>query len=910
MHQYLQFLLLGLGVGGAYTLIAQGLVVVYRASGILNFSHGAFAMAGAFIWYEMDAAWHWPFVASLLVAVMLTAVLGGLVYLIVLRPLRHKSALSQVFATLGVLIILQAVATIRYGDTVTTARQRLPADVWVLGKVRVAEDRMIVLAIALVLTALLSVFYRRTRVGLATVATAQDADTVASLGWSPDVLSTVAWAMGSGLAALAGILLVPLIGLQVTTFSYLVIAGMAAALLGGFSSVWLTLAGGVLLGVLQSVLSIDIPQAGRREAIPFLVIVAVLVFSGKALPLRSHLLHRLPSVGSGRITVIGVLAPSAVLLLLVYLVMDPTWVDATSMTLTVAIMILSVVVLTGYAGQLSLGPYALGGVAALASGRLVAAQGWPFEAALVIGVLAAVVSGLVFALPALRTRGITLAVVTLGLGLAILQAVFSDGAFTGGVNGTQVGPQTLFGIDVDPVVHPERWTIVALVGFVICVLVVSNVRRGLAGRRLIAVRTNERAAASLGVSVFGAKLYAFGLSSAVAGVAGVLLGFRAYSAEYDQFNPLASIEAVTLGIVGGVGFLAGPLFGALLAPGTIGSRISVAIFGPGHEPWLAVISGVFLIFMLRQDANGMASHNARAFRRFRERVRPRSLPESPPLPEAARRRVVPRTLEVRDLRVRFGGVVALDGASLRVGPGEVVGLIGPNGAGKTTFVDAVTGYVRPSSGQILLDDTAVGGLRAHQRARLGLTRSFQSLELFDDITVFDNLRAASDRHNRTAYLASLMLPDRQALSPAAVAAVREFNLEAVLDKRAEDLPYGQRRLVAIARAVATEASVLLLDEPAAGLDDFERDELGRLVRRLADEWGIAVLVIEHDMSLIMRICDRIHVLEFGVPIASGTPAEVRSDPAVIAAYLGEAIGPDSADTDLVGSSIALTAQEE
>ena len=237
--------------------------------------------------------------------------------------------------------------------------------------------------------------------------------------------------------------------------------------------------------------------------------------------------------------------------------------------------------------------------------------------------------------------------------------------------------------------------------------------------------------------------------------------------------------------------------------------------------------------------------------------------------------------------MRFGGVVALDDVTLDVRPGEVLGLIGPNGAGKTTFIDAVAGFVDVEpGGSVALDGEPVDRWSATRRARAGLGRSFQSLELFEDVTVRENLLVACDAQDPGRYGVDLVHPGRPSLSPVAAAAVREFGLASDLDAMPDSLPHGRRRLVAIARAVAASPSVLLLDEPAAGLTGIETEELGRLVRWLAHDVGLAVLMIEHDVGLVLSVCDRVAVLDFGRIIALGPPAAIAEDPAVVAAYLG------------------------
>jgi sulfate-transporting ATPase len=229
---------------------------------------------------------------------------------------------------------------------------------------------------------------------------------------------------------------------------------------------------------------------------------------------------------------------------------------------------------------------------------------------------------------------------------------------------------------------------------------------------------------------------------------------------------------------------------------------------------------------------------------------------------------------------------------LVVEPGKVHGLIGPNGAGKTTVIDAITGFVR-STGSVRLGAIDLSGSNARTRARAGVSRSFQSLELFNDLTILENLVVASEPDRGLRYLTDLVWPGRPSLSPAALEAIKQFDLIDLIDKKPDNISFGQRKTVAIARAIAASPSVLLLDEPAAGLNDHEAVELARLIRMVADEWNIAVLLVEHKVDMVVSISDSITVLESGRVLAAGNPREVMTNLAVIDAYLGGAVVTES-----------------
>jgi len=253
-------------------------------------------------------------------------------------------------------------------------------------------------------------------------------------------------------------------------------------------------------------------------------------------------------------------------------------------------------------------------------------------------------------------------------------------------------------------------------------------------------------------------------------------------------------------------------------------------------------------------------------------------------------------LRTTNLSVRFGGVHAVEDADVAVGEGELVALIGPNGAGKTTFIDAITGFVR-YTGRAELDGKDLEGMAPHERARRGLARTWQSTELFDDLSVRENLTVAAHRPSFLALVGDLV-GKRIGESAAAEQALELLDLGSIADATPDHLTQGQRKLVGVARAIAMQPRLLCLDEPAAGLDTRESEDLGQRLRKIADA-GTATLLIDHDMGLVMTICDRITVLEFGKVIAAGSPDEVRRDPRVVKAYLGGAAAerPDEVIAD-------------
>jgi ABC-type branched-subunit amino acid transport system ATPase component/branched-subunit amino acid ABC-type transport system permease component len=1053
VNDLMGYALLSLGTGALYALVAAGVVVVQRGAGVLNIAQGALVAWAAYAFHGAFQAWSLPLPLAAAVAVLSTAAIGLVFHLLVMRPLRDATPLIRLMATLGLLIILQSLLTLMYGTPVRSSPTVLPTGKITLFDLAVGLDVLVRLGVVVALLAALGAAFRFTTLGLAATAVTENPRAAATFGWSPDMLAAGAWCVGSALAGLGGVLLAPLQNpLSSSNLMLLIVPALAVALVAHFRSFAVVLAAGVLLGAVeletQVQLIADHPGwRGVDRAIPLLVIVFYLAVRGRGIPERGHVSELHPVLGSGRVYWPALGATLAGTLALIWLVLPDDWVNSLDANALWAMVILSVVVLVGFTGQLSLAQLAFSGVAALIAGRLVAVRGWPLEVALGLGVAGTALAGLLFALPALRTRGLHLAVVTLGLGAAVdailfqrgyhspapkgaLSALFGD---LGSPEGTVVGDTSLLGIPLNKVENPKAFATLAVLTFVLLAVAVANLRRGRAGRRLIAVRTNERAAAALGISVVGAKLYAFALSAAIAGFGGVLYTFYIYgelgNIDYGGgvFSPFNSILLIAYAVVGGVGWVSGAFAGATMAIGALATRIGAwfghlltgvaalvralaallgalvgysvgtgvrrrlqspasrmpsaegrlrffsrrlravglgraraltarlapwsggfllvvlaVVFGGRVLAWLGnldryvpLIGGLVLVVVLSRSGGGMAPENARAVRRLVNRHWPAAsarrasrdlahvarmldAPTGPPYPDAGPAAAGdpgsparPAVLSVWGLTVRFGPVSVVRSVDLRVEPGKIVGLIGPNGAGKTTVIDAITGYTPSTASALMLGDVRLDRLPAHRRARAGVSRSFQNLELFEDLTVLENIQAASDPRDGVAYLTDLVLPRSRPLPPAACAAIDAFGLRGDLLRTVSELPYGRRRLLAIARAVAARPSVLLLDEPCAGLDETESAQLAALLRRLADDWGLGILLNEHDMDVVMAVCDRVVVLDAGDRIAEGSPAQVRRDPRVRVAYLGEDVpAPRSPAATSTGRPGALSARRK
>ena len=647
MSTYLGYLLAGIGGGAVIASLALGLVLTWRASGVVNFAHAAMGTYVAFAYFEfrdrgdlvlpvlgLPARFHLldtpTLAAALTFAIIVSAVLGLTVYWLVFRPLRRAPALARVVASLGLYLYLQEITRLRFPTAGASAVTRLPvlseSPVRFLGTV-VSANRLILAAAVIVVTGALTIVFRTTRFGLATRAASDNEKGAVVTGISPDRVGALNWVLASVLAGLAVILIEPIAGLDPATTSLLVVPALAAALLGGLTSFALTAGAGLAIGMVQSLIlgyavrpgttwiPDWLPTTGLQQTVPVVLVLVALAWRSDALPTRETVAGRgLPPSPTPRRVALWAVVLSAVVVT-VLLTTGAPYRQAMIVTLIATLLSLSVVVLTGYVGQISLAQLAFAGVAGFTAIE-VADRGAPFPLAVLAGTAMAVLIGLLVALPATRVRGMSLAVATLAMAVAIEQLVLGSTALSGGIGGRQAPRPYVFGLDVG-ISAPGRdnfrpvFGIMVLVVVVLAGVAVANLRRNRTGLRWLAVRANERAAAAAGIDVARTKLGAFAFSSALAGLAGCAMAFATTTLSTTSFLVIGSLVALALTYVGGISSISGALVAGALAQAGIVTATADGWTGGDGGPYVFVMSGLALMVLAIVAPEGITGLAAR-----------------------------------------------------------------------------------------------------------------------------------------------------------------------------------------------------------------------------------------------------------------------------------------------------------
>jgi sulfate-transporting ATPase len=1002
---------LALPLVGVYVLFAVGIVVIYRASRVLNLAHGALALIPAYLFYSLGRiGLALPLAAAL-------SVVGGMSFgllteRLVVRRLRRQGPVAQTVGTVAVYGLAVAVTVKVYGSAPLLPPRLLPAGSVPVGNGALRIAALWMFAIGMTVTIGCLALFRFSDIGLAMRAAADNRRAAGLMGVDPDRTTAAAWALGGALAGLAGVLVGTYGNIDAYSLGLQVLPAFVAALIGGLESLTGALAGCALVALVQA----EIPAfatlpglhslgntTGAAQLILMIVAFVILAMRGQRLAAATTRDAGLAVQSYRRATASlakarqhrGVLAAGAAMCVVVlpFLPFLPfSIVGDVVLAGYYLLAALSIVLLTGWVGQISLAQAEIIGVGAFVTALVTNDLHVPFPFSLVLaaaagGGVAGVLGGV-----ALRVRGLYLAIATLVFAWMADVFLFHQ-TWLGIVGGSaqanipNIGRQgTLPYFDFTD--HRLVYLVVIAVA-ALALYTVANLADSKTGRAFFALRGSEVAAASLGVDVVRYKLLAFVASGVIAGTAGSLALLNQHSVEPSQFSILMSLFFLGIAVVGGIQSLGGAVIAALVFAGlaevffrvqalaglldivSAGLLLGVLLLYPGglaalssrvRDLWIRTaprrgrLTGAMealglrvellvaramhaVEWPLRQRGDAAGSRLRRvgvvsvagdALSRLAQPeaavlpgapsphgltiVTTESADELQPqsalsegtnaaaerrwqvarLPASATRPDTATALDVQGVGVRFGGLVAVSQATLEVRRGEIVGLIGPNGAGKTTLFNVISGLTPPTDGTVEILGVEATRLDVHQRARLGVGRTFQQIQLFSELSVFDNLLVATHIRNSSGLLGHcLALPGAIRTELAMRRRVNDvlgfLELRDIADRPTADLPFGTLRMVELARALVTGSELLLLDEPASGLDTSESARFAELLMYVREQLQLSMLLIEHDIATVTSVSDYMYVLQHGRILSEGMPRTVQRDPLVIEAYLGRSV---------------------
>jgi ABC-type branched-subunit amino acid transport system permease subunit/ABC-type branched-subunit amino acid transport system ATPase component len=922
----------GLITGAIYALLAVGYSLVFSVSGALNLAQGAFVALGALTMYTFERGAHFPVLAAFLAALAVVAVAIGIIEWVVIRPAVTRISHANLLMMMGgLLTAFEGAAFLIWGSNPFSTSPFSGSKPVHAGGLSIPTQGFWVIGAMLAAVVGLSWLLSRSRWGRGLRATSENMTAARLMGVPVDRMILLSFVAAAALGVIAGAVISPLTSLDYTSMASYTNEGLIAVSLGGLGSMYGSVAGGLVLGVVEAVVSGYVSSL-FSTAISLIILIGIIFLRpqgllGRVRGARIDVAERT----SGRIYAPPRLprywawaggAALALVMLFVPDIIPAGDMRALNITGIFCLTIVGLDLLTGIAGQVSLGQAGFMAIGGYMFAIVTVKYHWPTVGGLLVGMVGSAMVATVLGLVCGRLRGMYLAITTLAFGI-LVEAMANGLSITGGpsgIGGIPVFSVAGFAFDSDTRFFYLIWALVA-----VALVTVANFVRSNRGRILRAMHGDQAGARSLGLNITRAKISVFVISACLASIAGSLYASYFRYLSPDQVGSSESLQLITMLVIGGMGTLFGPLIGvALLTYLPLESQsiasysmlltgvllvlflryLPAGIWGgvlevinrlvPGRKPVAAPDVGAATVGPAGArevtGVDGTAGEVAPAAMNGRGSLDGRGSPDGhgPPgrLPDRA------PALDVRELTKTFGGVRAVRRVSFSVPAGSLTALIGPNGAGKSTVFNLVTNLYRPDSGEVVLAGRPITNVPPERVTSLGLFRTFQTARVFPQLSVLDNVLVGGYRLSRAGYLAqALRLPkcrrEERELDQRARQLLAVMGLADRADERAAVLPLAAQKYLELARSLMARPSVVLFDEPGAGMNDAETAELGMILRAIRDT-GHTVLVVEHNMSLVMGVCDHVVVMDAGRVIAAGPPSEVSHDPVVIGAYFGAA----------------------
>lgn len=919
----LGIVVIGAVLGSATGLSAVGVILVWRANRVVNFAAGALGGSAGLVSVHLFLEWQWPYAVAVLCAVGGGLLIGGLVEILVIRRFAQAPRLVLTVATIGLAQVLGglelALPKALFGlDAYILGAFETPlsSTTFEVGPVIITGDHLLVVAVVPVVVAGLAWFLRRSLAGTAIRAAAENTDRARLLGIPVRNLTTVVWMLAGGLAALTFVLKAPFLGATPAAIAgpAVMLPALAAAVVARMESMPVAFTTAVLLGVVDQVVRWNTSSPELVDVVLLVVIVASLLArrGGRS---RAHdadggwrdaeLIRRLPSQVTSLPAVRAATRAGAVLLVAAAVIVPMRVGPGTANTLSImaiwGLVAVSLVVLTGWAGQISLGQFAFVGVGAIVAGNLVARWDVDLFVTLAAAAAAGSLAALLLGVPALRIRGPFLAVVTLAFAVVLDGYVLNPNVFPELIPQEVARPLLWGRVDLE---QERNMLWFCLAALALGVTVAAGVRRSRSGRLMIAARDNAKATEAASVSTRWVTLSGFVFSGCLAGLAGALHVLLLHGARVGSYQPVQSVEIFSMATIGGLGSIGGAITGAAGMRGMqdLDATVRLVVAGAGVLVvlWL-VPSGLAGLAARMRDAVVGRLAAARGMD-----LEGQPLTDAPTPSEATRRQDVGAPavgtaddlLSVRDLRVSYGRLQVLFDVDLDVREGEVVALLGTNGAGKSTLLKAACGLVS-SSGSIRLGGVDLAGRTAEQIVRSGVALMPGGRAVFPTLTVEDHLRLACWTFRRDHRRIDEGLDRVEGIFPVLRDRRRQL---------AGDLSGGEQQQLALAMTLLLQPRVLLIDELSLGLAPMVVGELCDVVRSLNDD-GVTVVVVEQSVNVALTLAERAVFLEKGAVRFEGRTRELLDRPDILRSVFIEgadshagSIGDGASDDATAGAS--------